>query len=99
MDLRAAVVGDRGRHKLMRPSEAGVINPGYSNLRNRGVVRFSNAHDGPIVKEHFHLAYIVRAARTAAVELCHDGVHAARIVAEHSADRAVTMRSRVGTED
>ena len=81
----------------------GVNTPGYDcacdNLCEFCVLAFSGAEDGAVVKQDFQLAHVVRAARTAAVELGHDGVHTARIVTQHATDRAVTVRGRVRPKD
>ena len=55
-------------------------------------------HPKPVVGEHLHLGHVVGHAGAGSVELRHDRVVAARVVPDHSADRAVVVRGRGGTE-
>ena len=56
---------------------------------------FSDAQNGPVVQQHFELAHIVGTARATTMKFGHDGMHAAGIIAEHAADRAMVVGRRV----
>ena len=63
------------------------------------LVRFADAQDRSVVKQDFERVHVVRGARTATIKLCHYRMHAAGIVAEHAANRAVIVRGRVGSKN
>ena len=69
------------------------------DLLKTDIICFSNAHDCAVVKQYLELAHVVRTARPAAVKFGHHGMHTAGVIAQHAANRAMTVRGRVGTEN
>jgi hypothetical protein len=61
-------------------------------------VRRADAHPDAVVREDVQRLHVVGGARAGAVELRHHGMHAAGIVADHAAERAVCVRRRIGPE-
>ncbi len=58
--------------------------------------RRANPHPSAIVSEDFQFMQVVGGACARPGKLRHDGVNAARVVADHPADGAMVMRGRVG---
>ncbi len=58
----------------------------------------ADAHPVAVVGEHLELVDVVGRPRPRAVELRHDRVDAAGVVADHPAERAVVVRRRIGPE-
>src|SRR5690606_28494993 len=63
-------------------------------VRGRG----SDTHAESVIREDLQLVQVVRRTRAGAIELRQDRVRAARVVADHAAERAAVVRRGVRSE-